>query len=57
MEIRKGCERVPERTYRSRILGHTIFPHYTHRPQEAEPKIGSASFFITFLDFFLILFD
>lgn len=29
--------------------------HY--KPQEAEPILGTASFFITFLDFFLILFD
>lgn len=57
MEIRKGCGRVPERTCRSRILDIPFF-RITHiRQQEAEPKIGAASFFITFLDFFLILFD
>lgn len=57
MEIRKGCGRVPERTYRSRILNIPFFRITHYRPHEAEPEIGSASFFITFLDFFLLLFD
>lgn len=57
MEIRKGCEGVLERTCRSRILDIPFFRITHNRPQEAEPKIGTASFFITFLDFFLLLFD
>ena len=31
--------------------------HIHNLPQEASPKIGIASFFISFLDFFLILFE
>ena len=53
MEIRKGCGRVLERTCRNRILDIPFF-HITHnRPQEAEPKIGAASFLFPFLFFFL----